>query len=56
MEPPAEGVPTREKSRRSSGAASTAVPTEERALAPSGRWSTTMDGVRLRMTSTCGRS
>ena len=56
MAPPALGCPTREKSSRTRGATSVAVPTVERALAPMGRWSTTTLGVRFRMDSTGGRS
>lgn len=56
MEPPALGSPTRLNRRRTRGATSVAVPTVERADAPSGFWSTTTAGVRLRSSSASGRS
>lgn len=56
MDPPALGFPTLENRRRTSGAASEAVPTVEWVLAPMGRWSTIVQGARFRIISTAGQS
>ncbi|CAM5453904.1 hypothetical protein STENM36S_04152 [Streptomyces tendae] len=53
---PALGVPCRENSTRSTEWMSVMVPTVEREWPPTGRWSTTMAGVRSSRASACGRS
>lgn len=55
-EGPAPGLPAREKSTRSIGRISVIVPTVERALPPTCRWSMTIAVVRFSITSASGRS